>query len=61
MFIKNKSLDQTKDSDLGINNADNKDNKNKDLMGNQSPKLKSKESAKINEIHEKIEVNENIK
>ena len=60
VFIKNKSLDQTKDSDLGVNNENNKDNKNKDLMGNQSPKLKSKESAKINEIHENIEVNENI-
>ena len=60
VFIKNKIIEQTQDSDLGVNNIDNKDNKAKDLVDNQSPKLKSKESAKMNEIHENIEVNENI-
>ena len=60
VFIKNKIIEQTQDSDLGVNNLDNKDNKAKDLVDNQSPKLKSKESTKMNEIHENIEVNENI-
>ena len=59
MFIKNKISDQTQNSDLGLN-VDNKDNKKKDLEEKESPKLKEKESTKINEIHENIEVNENI-
>ena len=60
MFIKNKTTDQNQESDLGLN-INNKDNKLKDLEEKDSPKLKEKESAKIsNEIHENIEVNENI-
>ena len=59
MFLKNKiSEEKNQESDIGFNN-DNKE-KVKDLGEKESPKLKEKESKIINEIHENIEVNENI-
>ena len=59
MFINNKITDKSQDSDLGLN-VDNNNNRKKDLDEKESPKLKEKESTKLNEIHENIEVNENI-
>ena len=54
MFLKNKTTDQNNDMDIGINNNNDNNNINKEKN------FGEKDSPKINEDHENIQVNENI-